>query len=65
MRLLRDVIQAVRAEIGPAVLGVRLNGWDGLSGGLTPREGEAVALDLAGDGVVDYLSLSAGGPGSE
>jgi 2,4-dienoyl-CoA reductase-like NADH-dependent reductase (Old Yellow Enzyme family) len=65
MRLVREVVQAVRAEIGSAVLGVRLNGWDGLPGGLTPREGEGLALDLAGDGAVDYLSLSAGGPGSE
>ncbi len=64
MRLLREVVRAVRTEIGPAVLGVRLNGWDGLPGGIDQDEGEAIAAALAGDGQVDYLSLSSGGSGA-
>ncbi|MFT4149361.1 MAG: FAD-dependent oxidoreductase [Paracoccaceae bacterium] len=56
MRLLDEVIAAVRAEVGPDfALGVRIPNDDFVPGGLPPEENARIAAAL--DGRVDYIGL--------
>ena len=58
-RLLEEVVDAVRAAIGPdRVLGVRLGGGEDVPGGLTVDDAVAAARLVEPD--VDYLSTSVG-----
>ncbi|WP_285902372.1 mycofactocin system FadH/OYE family oxidoreductase 2 [Frankia sp. AiPs1] len=60
-RLLLEIIEAVRAAIGPGrVLGVRLCGDDGIEGGITLDEAVAVAAMVEATGAVDYLNTAIG-----
>nr|WP_261576035.1 mycofactocin system FadH/OYE family oxidoreductase 2 [Frankia gtarii] len=60
-RLLLEIIDAVRAAIGPGrVLGVRLCGDDGVEGGITLDEAVAVAAMVDATGAVDYLNTAIG-----
>nr|WP_235947237.1 mycofactocin system FadH/OYE family oxidoreductase 2 [Candidatus Frankia alpina] len=60
-RLLLEIIDAVRAAIGPGrVLGVRLCGDDGIEGGITLDEAVAVAAMVDATGLVDYLNTAIG-----
>lgn len=64
MRLLREVIAAVRGRLGEGkILGVKLCG-DELApwGGLTPQDASEIAGLLAEQGLLDYLSVQIGGP---
>ncbi|MCL7466843.1 FAD-dependent oxidoreductase [Phaeovulum sp. NW3] len=56
MRLLDEIINAVRAEVGPDfALGVRIPNDDFVPGGLDPEENAKIAAAL--DGRVDYIGL--------
>ncbi len=58
-RLLVEVLAAVRAVLGPGrVLGVRLQGDEGIPGGLTAADAAAVARRV--EGVVDYVNTAVG-----
>jgi 2,4-dienoyl-CoA reductase-like NADH-dependent reductase (Old Yellow Enzyme family) len=59
-RLLLEIVEAVRAAIGPdAILSVKLNSADFHKGGLTSDESLDVALALADTGI-DLLEISGG-----
>lgn len=61
LRIVVDVIEAVRREIGPGpIMGVRINASDLIAGGLEVAEACEVARILEQTGAVDYLSVSAG-----
>ncbi|MFD4195616.1 oxidoreductase [Amycolatopsis thermoflava] len=61
LRVVLDVLDAVRDAIGPGPLvGVRINATDLVAGGLDPTAAAEVATALDGTGSVDYLSVSAG-----
>ena len=60
LRLPVEVVQAVRAAVGDAPVGVRFDGEECVKGGYTVDEGRLIALRLARAGV-DYVSISAGG----
>lgn len=61
LRLLLEIIEAVRAAIGTdLILGVRVPGDELLEGGLSASEMQAVARELARNGRVDYLNVIAG-----
>jgi dimethylglycine catabolism A len=58
-RLLLEILAAVRAVIGPdRVLGVRLQGDEGLPGGLGAADAARVARRV--DGAVDYVNTAVG-----
>jgi 2,4-dienoyl-CoA reductase-like NADH-dependent reductase (Old Yellow Enzyme family) len=61
LRFPLEVIGAVRKEVGKDyVVGFRMNGDDLTPGGLSPEELKQVAIKVAGTGMIDYLSISAG-----
>jgi mycofactocin system FadH/OYE family oxidoreductase 2 len=61
VRIVREVVAAVRGAIGPdRALGVRLCGDEGIRGGTSLPEAVATAKLLDADGQVDYLSTSVG-----
>ncbi|GLZ55111.1 FAD-dependent oxidoreductase [Actinomycetospora sp. NBRC 106378] len=55
---LREVLTAVRAELGDRVLGVRLQGDEGLDGGLTAADAARVAVRIAD--LVDVVNTAVG-----
>ncbi|MCD2190585.1 FAD-dependent oxidoreductase [Actinomycetospora soli] len=55
---LREVLTAVRAELGDRVLGVRLQGDEGLDGGLTAADAARVATRIAD--LVDVVNTAVG-----
>jgi mycofactocin system FadH/OYE family oxidoreductase 2 len=58
-RLLVEILTAVRAVLGPGrVLGVRLQGDEGIAGGLTAADAAAVARRV--EHLVDYLNTAVG-----
>lgn len=60
-RLLLEIVDAVRGELGPGrALGVRLCGDEGLPGGSGLDDAVAVARLLAATGQVDYLNTAVG-----
>jgi len=60
-RLLVEVVDAVRAAVGPEhIVGVRLSGHDGTAGGIELDDAVRVARMLDERGAVDYLSTSIG-----
>jgi mycofactocin system FadH/OYE family oxidoreductase 2 len=60
-RLLAEVLAAVREAVGPGrVVGVRLAGEEHVDDGTTLAEAVATARLLAGRGLVDYVSTTAG-----
>jgi 2,4-dienoyl-CoA reductase (NADPH2) len=60
-RLLLEIIDAVRAVLGPArALGVRVCGDELIENGITIDEAVAVARLVAGTGKVDYINTSIG-----
>ena len=60
LRFLREVLAAVRAEVGPDFpVGVRLVGDDHIDGGLKPDDYARIAATIEPE--IDYLSLSMGG----
>jgi 2,4-dienoyl-CoA reductase-like NADH-dependent reductase (Old Yellow Enzyme family)/thioredoxin reductase len=61
VRFVRDVIDAVRAEVGrDFVVGLRVSASEETDGGLTVDESVEVLGELDGDGTVDYVSVVAG-----
>nr|WP_218891617.1 FAD-dependent oxidoreductase [Actinomycetospora corticicola] len=58
VRFLREVLTAVRAAIGDRVLGVRLQGDEGLDGGLTAADAARVAVRIAD--LVDVVNTAVG-----
>ena len=59
MRFMVEALAAIRAEHGDnLVLGVRMNGEDGVPGGLTLEDSQEIARRLAEAGLVDYLNIS-------
>ena len=60
LRFLREVIAAVRENVGPDFpVGVRLVGDDHIEGGLNAQEYARIAKEI--EPTIDYLSLSMGG----
>ena len=60
-RLVREVVEAIRAEVGRTpVLGVRLPGDEFLEGGLTLDHTLETARLLDREGLIDYLNTSIG-----
>lgn len=58
-----EVVDAVRAEIGPdTVLGLRITGDELIPGGLTAEECVEIAQTLSATGQVDFLNTLAGAP---
>lgn len=61
MRLLLDVLHAIRREVGPDfTVGVRLNMDELFEGGYDLAEGLAIASSLQASGTVDYLHCVVG-----
>ena len=61
LRLTIEVLEAVRATVGPAVaVGLRLVGDEETPGGLTAADAAAVAARLEARGLVDFLDVSVG-----
>ncbi|MEY9212418.1 FAD-dependent oxidoreductase [Thermobifida halotolerans] len=61
MRFITEIIDAVRAEVGPDfTLGVRMNLYQTLDGGYDAAGGVEIARALEATGKVDYLSLAVG-----
>ena len=61
VRFLREVLAAVRERVGPEmVVGARISGEDRDGVGLEPSESLHACEALAGEGLVDYLSVVAG-----
>jgi 2,4-dienoyl-CoA reductase-like NADH-dependent reductase (Old Yellow Enzyme family) len=61
LRIVRDVIAAVRREVGDDyVVGIRLSTEDGVENGTDTPECVKIATALAGDGQLDYVSMSSG-----
>lgn len=61
-RLARQVLSAVRAEVGPDMAVIaKLNMTDGIRGGLQPADSLQVAQLLQADGGLDALELTSGG----
>jgi 2,4-dienoyl-CoA reductase-like NADH-dependent reductase (Old Yellow Enzyme family) len=59
-RLLLDIVERVRAEVGPATaIGVKINSSDQLRGGLS-EEDALVAIGLLGSRGVDLIDISGG-----
>ena len=59
MRFMVETLEAIRGEHGASlVLGVRMNGEDGVPGGLTLEDSQEVARRIAKAGLVDYLNIS-------
>jgi 2,4-dienoyl-CoA reductase-like NADH-dependent reductase (Old Yellow Enzyme family) len=64
-RLAREILRAVRARTGPDfVVGFRLVADEFSTGGITAAEARDTARVLADEGLVDYLSVSAGNYGT-
>lgn len=60
MRLLMDVIAAVRAEVGPDYLvGMNLQGHDFSPGGLEAADAQAIATAVSASGAIDYIVVKA------
>jgi 2,4-dienoyl-CoA reductase-like NADH-dependent reductase (Old Yellow Enzyme family) len=61
LRLVQEIIQATREEVGPdLIVGARINGDDGHEGGLSPSDWAAIAAALVAPGHLDYVSVSQG-----
>jgi 2,4-dienoyl-CoA reductase-like NADH-dependent reductase (Old Yellow Enzyme family)/glycine/D-amino acid oxidase-like deaminating enzyme len=61
LRLVAEIIQATREEVGAGmIVGARINGDDGHEGGLRPEDWAQVAAALAAPGHLDYISVSQG-----
>lgn len=59
-RIIGEVIEAIRATVGPAFpVGIRINATDGLQGGLTPDE-SLMVVRLLDDTSVDLIDVSGG-----
>ncbi|MFN8557034.1 MAG: FAD-dependent oxidoreductase [Dehalococcoidia bacterium] len=58
-RFVREVIEAVREELGPdLILGIRISGDEFAEGGLSIEEMDDIAPILEGTGCLDYLNVS-------
>jgi 2,4-dienoyl-CoA reductase-like NADH-dependent reductase (Old Yellow Enzyme family) len=61
-RVLLEILAEIRGRVGSGlIVGVRINGHDGIEGGLEVDEACEVARLLAASGQADYLSISGGG----
>lgn len=61
LRLVRDILRAVRQGAGPdMIVGVRLSGDEKEHDGLEPSEMLAIARALADEAATDYLNVTAG-----
>ncbi len=61
MRIVMEILQASREELGPdMIMGMRLNSDDGHEGGLRPDDWADLAAEFEATGLIDYISLSHG-----
>ncbi|MDE2669175.1 MAG: FAD-dependent oxidoreductase [Chloroflexota bacterium] len=61
MRFPREVIAAVRSELGDDYpLGIRLTASEGVTDGIGPQENLEIALALEADGLLDFFDVSVG-----
>jgi len=61
MRIVTEILEATRAEIGPEmIMGMRINSDDGHEGGLSPDEWADIAKEFEETGLIDYISCSHG-----
>ncbi len=61
MRFPREVIAAVRSEVGEDYpLGIRLTASEGVTDGIGPQENLEIALALEEDGLLDFFDVSVG-----
>ncbi len=64
LRLVHEVIDAVRAQVGSDfTVGLRVNGDEHAQGGLTLDDMERIVQKLTQSGKLDYVSVSGGGSG--
>ena len=60
LRLLREILVAIRSEVGPDFpVGVRLSSSDDVRGGLTPQDAHEAAQGI--QSLVDFIDVSFGG----
>ncbi len=59
-RFLREVLAAVRAAAGDAVVGLRISADEMSNDGLRPDEAVAACAEVADAGLVDYVNVAAG-----
>jgi len=60
-RLLRRILGAIRAAVGPSFpVGVRLSGTEGFEGGIQPDEAARTAALVESEGLVDFVNVSMG-----
>jgi len=63
LRLTMQVLEAVRAAVGPdLILGMRVTGDELSAGGLTANDCVLIAQKIAATGAVDFLNILAGAP---
>ncbi|MEI4486978.1 FAD-dependent oxidoreductase [Frigidibacter sp. MR17.14] len=56
-----EVLAAVRGALGEdRILGIRMPGDEFLTGGIDPEEAGRIAVEIAGSGLVDYISVTGG-----
>lgn len=61
LRLVLEIIQATREEVGPdMIVGARINGDDGHEGGLDPDAWAEIAAAMVAPGHLDYISVTQG-----
>jgi 2,4-dienoyl-CoA reductase-like NADH-dependent reductase (Old Yellow Enzyme family) len=61
MRIVREVLQAVRAAVEPTfAVGIRLSSTELVDGGLSVEDTARIATELAAAGLVDYVNFSIG-----
>jgi 2,4-dienoyl-CoA reductase (NADPH2) len=58
MRFALEVLRAVREAVGDALVGARVNGEDGVPGGLDAGAWLAISETIAATGLASYLSVS-------
>jgi 2,4-dienoyl-CoA reductase-like NADH-dependent reductase (Old Yellow Enzyme family) len=61
MRFSIEVLEAIRAKVGPDfIVGIRMTGGEDVPGGLTEDDGLTIATTLAGTGTIDFLNIIKG-----
>ena len=61
MRFSIEVLEAIRAKVGPDfIVGIRMTGGEDVEGGLTEADGLEIASTLARTGTIDFINIVKG-----
>jgi len=61
MRFSIEVLEAIRAKVGPDfIVGIRMTGGEDVPGGLTEPDGIEIARTLASTGTIDFINIIKG-----